>query len=140
MRLQPAAWWGAALVALTLAVLLVHGFHPLAEDGGLYVAGVEWKLDPALFPRFTEFVAEHVRFSVFAPVLSVIARATHLPLLVVLYILFLVLPLYGIRINALTAGVLGLAINSTAFTIEIVRAGFAAIPPGQYEAARSFDN
>jgi ABC-type amino acid transport system permease subunit len=50
---------------------------------------------------------------------------------------FLVLPLYGIPIGALTAGVLGLAINSTAFTIEIVRAGSAAIPPGQYEAARS---
>jgi ABC-type amino acid transport system permease subunit len=33
--------------------------------------------------------------------------------------------------------VLGLAINSTAYTIEIVRAGFAAIPAGQYEAARS---
>src|ERR1700688_2142261 len=37
----------------------------------------------------------------------------NIPLLVVLYILFLALPLYGIRINALTAGVLGLAINST---------------------------
>jgi polar amino acid transport system permease protein len=61
----------------------------------------------------------------------------NIPLLVVLYILFLVLPLYGIPINALTAGVLGLAINSTAFTIEIFRAGFVAIPPGQYEAARS---
>jgi His/Glu/Gln/Arg/opine family amino acid ABC transporter permease subunit len=61
----------------------------------------------------------------------------NIPLLVVLYILFLVLPLYGIRINSLTAGVMGLAINSTAYTIEIVRAGFAAIPAGQYEAARS---
>jgi His/Glu/Gln/Arg/opine family amino acid ABC transporter permease subunit len=61
----------------------------------------------------------------------------NIPLLVVLYILFLALPLYGIRVNALTAGVLGLAINSTAYTIEIVRAGFAAIPAGQYEAARS---
>jgi ABC-type amino acid transport system permease subunit len=61
----------------------------------------------------------------------------NIPLLVVLYILFLALPLYGIRINALTAGVLGLAINSTAYTIEIIRAGFAAIPVGQYEAARS---
>jgi len=61
----------------------------------------------------------------------------NIPLLVVLYILFLVLPLYGVRINSLTAGVLGLAINSTAYTIEIVRAGFASIPAGQYEAARS---
>ena len=68
VRRQATAWWGAALAALTLAVLLVHGFHPLAEDGGLYVAGVEWKLNPSLFPHFTEFVSEHLRFSVFAPV------------------------------------------------------------------------
>jgi His/Glu/Gln/Arg/opine family amino acid ABC transporter permease subunit len=61
----------------------------------------------------------------------------NIPLLVVLYILFLVLPLYGIPINALTAGVLGLAINSTAFTIEIFRGGFAAVPLAQYEAARA---
>src|SRR5262245_2461365 len=31
-------------------------------------------------------------------------------------------------INALTAGVAALAINSTAFTIEIFRGGFAAVP------------
>jgi len=61
----------------------------------------------------------------------------NIPLLVVLYILFLVLPLYGLPINALTAGVLGLAINSTAFTIEIFRGGFAAIPAAQHEAARA---
>jgi His/Glu/Gln/Arg/opine family amino acid ABC transporter permease subunit len=68
---------------------------------------------------------------------SYVETVRNIPLLVVLYILFLVLPLYGIRINSLTAGVLGLAINSTAYTIEIVRAGFAAIPAGQYEAACS---
>jgi ABC-type amino acid transport system permease subunit len=45
---------------------------------------------------------------------------------------FLVLPLYGIRINSLSAGVLGLAINSSAYAIEIVRVGFAAILAGQY--------
>src|SRR6185437_5897287 len=58
---------GAALAMLTCAVLLIHGYHPLAEDGGLYVAGIEWKLNPSLFPHFTEFVSEHVRFSLFAP-------------------------------------------------------------------------
>jgi len=61
----------------------------------------------------------------------------NIPLLVVLYILFLVLPLYGVPINALTAGVAGLAINSTAFTIEIFRGGFTAIPVAQHEAARA---
>jgi polar amino acid transport system permease protein len=53
----------------------------------------------------------------------------------VLYVLFYALPASGVRLDAFTAGVLGLAINSTAFTIEIFRGGFAAIPAGQYEAA-----
>ena len=58
-------------------------------------------------------------------------------MLVVLYILFLVLPPYGMPINALTAGVAALAINSTAFTIEIFRGGFAAVPVAQHDAARA---
>ena len=87
LRHQPAAWWAAALAALTLSVLLIHGYHPLAEDGGLYVAGVEWTLSPSLFPHFTEFVSEHVRFSVFAPVVSATTSAAHLPLLVVLLLI-----------------------------------------------------
>jgi His/Glu/Gln/Arg/opine family amino acid ABC transporter permease subunit len=61
----------------------------------------------------------------------------NIPLLVVLYLLFLAVPLYHIPINALTAGVLALSINSTAFTIEIFRGGFSAVPVGQYEAARA---
>lgn len=61
----------------------------------------------------------------------------NVPLLVVLYVLFYALPVYGFPINAFTAGVLGLSINSVAFTIEIFRGGFAAIPAGQYEAARA---
>jgi His/Glu/Gln/Arg/opine family amino acid ABC transporter permease subunit len=59
----------------------------------------------------------------------------NVPLLVVLYVLFYALPANGVPLSAFTAGVLGLAINSTAFTIEIFRGGFAAIPAGQYEAA-----
>ncbi len=61
----------------------------------------------------------------------------NIPLLVVLYVLFYALPGYGVPLDAFTAGVLGLTINSTAFTIEIFRSGFAAIPAGQYEAARA---
>ena len=61
----------------------------------------------------------------------------NIPLLVVLYVLFYTLPAYGVPLDAFTAAVLGLSINSTAFTIEIFRSGFAAIPAGQYEAARA---
>ena len=75
------------ILVLSLATLLVHGYHPLAEDGGLYVAGIEFTLNPSLFPHFTEFVSEHLHFSIFAPVVASIIRASHLPLLDVLLIL-----------------------------------------------------
>ena len=68
------------LVALTFATLLIQGYHPLAEDGGLYVAGIEYTLDPTLFPHYTAFVTEHLRFSLFAPTLAAIVHLTHLTL------------------------------------------------------------
>ncbi len=61
----------------------------------------------------------------------------NIPLLVVLYVLFYSVPQYGLRLSAITAGVAALAINSTAFTIEIFRGALSAIVAGQYEAASS---
>jgi hypothetical protein len=75
-----------AMAALTALTLLVHGYHPLAEDGGLYVAGVEHILNPALFPHDTAFVTALTRFSLFAPLLAGIVRLTHLPLRWVLFL------------------------------------------------------
>jgi hypothetical protein len=71
---------------LTALTLLVHGYHPLAEDGGLYVAGVEYTLDRTLFPHYTAFVTEHLRFSLFAPAIAALVPLTHLPLLWVLFL------------------------------------------------------
>jgi hypothetical protein len=77
-----------ALAALAACTLLIHGYHPLAEDGGLYVAGVEYTLQPTLFPRYTAFVTEHLGYSVFAPLLAGAVRGTHLPLAVVLLLAY----------------------------------------------------
>jgi len=41
-----------------------------------------------------------------------------------------------VRLDALTAGVLGLGANGGAYFAEIFRAGFESIPKGQVEAAR----
>jgi len=75
--------------ALTAFALIVHGYHPYVEDGGLYVAGVKKLLDPQLYPAWTEFVTEHLRFSVFAPVVAALVRGTHLSLPWVLLLLYL---------------------------------------------------
>ncbi len=57
------------------------------------------------------------------------------PLIIQLYVLFYMLPEVGIALTPWTAGVLGLAINYSAYEAEIYRAGLQAIPKGQMEAA-----
>lgn len=59
------------------------------------------------------------------------------PFLIQLYIVYFVLPLFGITFNVLQAGIGTLAFNSGAYISEIVRAGIEAIPKEQTEAALS---
>ncbi|MCC6193386.1 MAG: amino acid ABC transporter permease [Burkholderiales bacterium] len=59
------------------------------------------------------------------------------PMLVQLFWVYYVLPiLLGIRIDALTAAILGLTLHSTAFLGEIYRAGIQTVPAGHTEAAK----
>ncbi len=57
------------------------------------------------------------------------------PLMLQLFVLFYVLPELGILLSPWAAGILGLAINYSAYEAEIYRAGLQAIPRGQMEAA-----
>lgn len=57
------------------------------------------------------------------------------PFLVQLFMLYAGGPAIGLRLSATQAGVLGLALYSSAYFAEIFRAGFAAVPAGQIEAA-----
>jgi polar amino acid transport system substrate-binding protein len=59
------------------------------------------------------------------------------PLMLQLYFVFFFLPEVGINVPAFWTGILGLAINYSAYESEIYRAGLQAIPKGQMEAALS---
>lgn len=59
------------------------------------------------------------------------------PLIVQLFIVFFGLPSLGIRLEAMTASLIALAINLGAYTTEIIRAGLEAIPRSQVEAGQS---
>ncbi len=86
----PQLGFGLALVTLlTLLALAIHGYHPYAEDGGVYMAGVKRLLHPALYPRWSEFVTEHLRFSLFAPLVATLVRVSHLPLMTVWLLLYI---------------------------------------------------
>ena len=75
--------------ALALLAILIHGYHPSAEDGGLYLAGIKRVLDPTLYPHWGEFVSAHLRFSLFAPTIASLVRATSIGLMPVMLALHL---------------------------------------------------
>ncbi len=59
------------------------------------------------------------------------------PVLMQLFVIYYLLPEIGVKIDAFWAGMLGLAINYSAYEAENYRAGLLAIPRGQMEAALS---
>ncbi len=132
------------LFILTLAVLLVHGYHPYSEDGGVYVAGIKYLLNPRLYPSYTPFVTEHLRFSLFAPFVATLTRGTHLPLPYTLLLLYLTstwLTLYAAwRLTALTtpspAARTG-AVTLLALWITLPIAGTSLLLADPYLTARS---
>lgn len=72
---------GAGVAALlTGPAIAISGYHPCADDGGLYLAGVKRLLDPSLYPQYTAFVLEPTRHSVFAATVAAVVRTTHVGL------------------------------------------------------------
>jgi ABC-type amino acid transport system permease subunit len=78
------------------------------------------------------------RVPVAAPIVAVyvsLLRAS--PLVTLLLLLFYGLPNVGISVGPVTAGVLALAMNTSAFNCEVWRAALMAFPKEQIEAAQS---
>ncbi len=68
------------LLLLTVGALLVHGYHPYAEDAEIYLPGVERILNPQLFPVGREFFASHASLTIFPNLIASSLRVTHLPM------------------------------------------------------------
>ncbi len=59
------------------------------------------------------------------------------PILVQIFLVYYVLPVFGLNLGPFTAGILAITLNSAAFVTEILRGGLASVPIGQFEAAKS---
>jgi len=68
------------LLLLTVLALLIHGYHPYAEDAEIYLPGVLKILNPSLFPTNAEFFGEHAGHSFYPNLIAFSVRATHLSL------------------------------------------------------------
>lgn len=136
---------GAALAALlSVLTIAVNGYHPFAEDGGIYLAGIKHLLNPTLYPFWTGFVTAHLRFSLFAPAVVAMAHVTSLPLMTVMLLLHLAtvwLTLFAawlltVRCFAGTAARCG-AVTLLACWIDLPVAGTSLMLMDPYVSARS---
>ena len=114
-------------------------YGPRLFDGAL-VTSAQFVL-AALVACTAALAAGLGRLSAFWPVRSLatvyieIFRGTSL--LVQLYWIFFVLPLFGVSLPKFEAGFLSVGLNVGAYGAEIVRGAIQAVPKGQWEAAYS---
>lgn len=113
------AWAPDLWAGVQLTVFLTCGSMALALVLGLLLALA--RISPSRILRLPALVfVELIRGS---------------PLLLQLFYIYYVLPLIGIRLTPIQAGLAGLSINYGAYLSEVFRAGIAAVDRGQWEAA-----
>jgi hypothetical protein len=115
----------ALTLALTGLAVALHGYHPYAEDGGVYLPGILKLVHPELYPTWTGFVTAQSRFSLFAPAVASLVRISGLGLMasiLTIYIFSVWLTLFAgwqilsrctVKREARCAGVLILALCLT---------------------------
>src|ERR1700736_5855244 len=106
-----------AIVTVTLSLIGILIGLPI----GLGLALLRW----ANVPVVAGIVAIYVS----------VLRAT--PLVTLLLLLFFALPNIGVPINPMSAAILALVMNTSAFNCEVWRASLVNFPKDQYEAAQS---
>jgi hypothetical protein len=74
------------LIISTAVALLIHGYHPYSEDAEIYLPGVLKILNPRLFPANAQFFGEHAGHSLYPNLMAFSVRASHLPLVWVMFL------------------------------------------------------
>src|SRR5882762_7918175 len=76
----------AGLALWSAVALLIHGYHPYAEDAEIYLPGVLKILNPSLFPLNAEFFGQHAGHTLYPNLIAGSVGLTHLPLPWVLFL------------------------------------------------------
>ena len=130
--------------ALTLFAVFIHGYHPFADDGGVYLVGVKRLLHPELYPYWSDFVTVHLKFSLFAPAVAMLVHLSHLGLATVVFLIYAAsiwLTLFAgwqiaARCTQSREGCIG-AVTLLAMTLTIPVAGTSLALMDPYVTARS---
>lgn len=121
-----------AFAVQILPALLKAGLTTIAAAlGGFIVAN--------LIGLATALVAAGRSAKIAAGIFVVMAAIRSTPLLLHVYAIFLVLPQFGIVIDALTCGVLAIGIHYSAYIFIVYGAALRSVPRGQWEAGMALN-
>src|SRR5436305_6636083 len=68
------------IAGLTVAAILVMGYHPGLEDDSFYLAAIKHHLNPALFPHDSDFFRVQFQATIFDKLIALSVSLLHLPL------------------------------------------------------------
>jgi hypothetical protein len=124
-------------------VLLLHGYHPLADDGAVYVTGIKKLANPGLYRSDSVFALSPTRWSIFAHLMAPLVHLGSLPvLLLVCHLASIFLFLLGIwlvasRIFSDRRNCWGaVLLAACCFTLPVAGTSLSIMDP--YVTARSF--
>ena len=112
-----AAIFQGAIMTVSLSLIGIMIGLPI----GLGLALIRWANVPVLAAIVTIYVS--------------VLRAT--PLVTLLLLLFFALPNIGVPVDPVSAAIIGLVMNTSAFNCEVWRSALMNFPRDQYEAAQS---
>jgi hypothetical protein len=134
-----------SIALLTPLVVLAHGYHPLADDGAVYVAGVKKLVNQSLYQTDVVFASSPTHLSIFAHVLAALLPWAHIPLPALLLVchtasIFLFLlgswRLAGRIFPASSARWGAVLLAACCFTLPVAGTSLSIMDP--YVTARSF--
>lgn len=68
------------LLVMSVATVLIHGYHLGTEDAAIYVPGIKRAADPGLYPFNSEFFMGHAKWSLFPKLVSDTALLAKMPI------------------------------------------------------------
>lgn len=66
-----------ALLGLTTATVLVHGYHPMVEDAEIYVPAIRYLLNQGLYSHDSAFFVGQTKWSLFPQIIALSIRISH---------------------------------------------------------------
>ncbi len=130
---------------LSVLVVLVHGYHPYADDAAIYVAGIKRILHPFLFSKADiPYLEVHGQYSVFEPFVAGLVSLTRLPVDIILFLLHLltiaafIMAIYQLSCQLFlerTSRFMAVLLSAACFTLPI--AGTAIFVMDPFITARS---